>query len=213
MAYEPRHIPTILAGTLALYACVSVPMQPASDDPAYRSRYAASAEVVAGRDLAQLTSSALREVTTISFDRSAGDIFYPLLTEVDRYDDAIAAVTFDHSRSVNPGTFGVGSVRICTFTSGKALYEPLVIFEEGRVYAYTVDEARSTRGLPVSDVLLFYTFEDTAPGKSLVTVRAHFTPSPRLAGPIIQYAFGRTITATFARAAEVFGGRLVDAEG
>ena len=220
MAFRPREhratSRTILAASalaLTLAACASAPTQKASADPVYQSRYANEDEVVAGYDLGGLTPSKMRKLTAVGFDRPAADVFYPLLTRVDLYDDTVVTVTFDHSRSEHPGSFGVGSVRICTFTSGKTLYEPLVAFEEGRVYAYTVDEERSTRGMPVDDVLLFYTFEDTAPGKSLVTVRAHFSPKPRIATPMIEYAFGRSIDGAFARAAEVFGGRLVDADG
>ncbi|MEM6486089.1 MAG: hypothetical protein AAF662_14035 [Pseudomonadota bacterium] len=143
------------------------------------------------------------------FKKPVSDIFFSLLTEVDRYDETIVDVSFDHSRSSNPGTFGVGSVRICTFDSGKKLYEPLVVFEPNKFYAYSVDTELSTRTLPIRDVLLFYSFEGRPQDTTLLTVRAHFNPPNPIVSPIIKVAFGRALTSTFQSASDVFDGVLV----
>ncbi|MEL6371653.1 MAG: hypothetical protein AAFY84_01795 [Pseudomonadota bacterium] len=198
-----------VATVLAVSGCASGPNVRQSDSPLYQSAYSVEDRLVATYNLNAIAEAPQRKVVMIHFDRPADDIFMPLLTEVDRYDETITDVSFDHSNSSNPGTFGVGSVRICTFESGKQLFEPLLVFEPGRFYAYTVDKERSTRSLPIKDIVLFYSFEDRLENSSLVTVRAHYNPPNPLVSPAINLAFGRALTGTFESAADTFGGRLI----
>lgn len=190
--------------------CASAPSVNQSDDPLYRSQHQYSDTVIGGYNLADLTESPQRNVVMVHFDRPAASIFMPLLTEVNRYDDTITDVSFDHSKSSNPGTFGVGSVRICTFASGKKLVEPLLVYEENRFYAYTVDREQSTRSLPIKDVVLFYSFEDRPGNTSLVTVRAHYKAGNLFLAPLVGTAFGGAINKTFDSAAKEFGGRRIN---
>lgn len=201
-----------LAVVITVSACASSPSIRQSDSPLYQSAYSVKDRQVGDYDLAAIATAPQRKVVMIHFDRPADEIFMPLLAQVDQYDDTIVDVSFDHSNSSNPGTFGVGSVRICTFDSGKKLYEPLLVFDEGRYYAYTVDKERSTRSLPIKDVVLFYSFEDRPQDTSLVTVRAHYNPPNPFVSPAINIAFGGALTGTFESAAEVFGGRLIKPE-
>lgn len=205
-------ISALFAGTIAVTGCVSSPDTRQSDSSLYASSYSIKDRRVGSYDLNAITDAPQRKVVMIHFDRPANEVFKPLLTEVYRYDDTIADVSFDHSGSETPGKFGVGSVRICTFKSGKTLYEPLLVYEENAFYAYTVDKERSTRSLPIKDVVLFYSFEDKPENTSLVTVRAHYDPANPLISPIINAAFGSALNSTFQSAAEAFDGKLVRPE-
>lgn len=205
-------ISVLFAGTIAVTGCASSPDIRQSDSPLYASSYSINDRRIGSYDLNLIADAPQRKVVLVHFDRPASDIFMPLLTEVDRYDDTIADVSFDHSGSETPGQFGVGTIRICTFKSGKTLYEPLIVYEENAFYAYTVDQERSTRSLPIKDVVLFYSFENQPENTSLVTVRAHYNAPNPLMSPIINAAFGGALNATFQSAAEVFRGRLVRPE-
>lgn len=192
--------------------CTSAKFVNQSEDVSYESAYALDDRKLGPYDLDAVSTAPQRKVVMVHFKKPVSEVFFPLLTEVDRYDETIVDVSFDHSRSSNPGTFGVGSVRICTFDSGKVLYEPLVVFENNKFYAYSVDTDRSTRSLPIRDVVLFYSFEDRPQNSTLLTVRAHFNPPNPIVSPLINLAFGRALTNTFQAASDVFDGVLVRAE-
>ncbi|MEM6647689.1 MAG: SRPBCC family protein [Bacteroidota bacterium] len=177
--------------------------------PNYASAFEDDARILDRYDLDTLTDSPQRTSVMIHFDHPPKEVFEYLLAEVDQYDDSIVEVTFDNSTSAEPGSRSVGSARLCTFDNGKVLVEPLLVYEPHRFYAYTVDPERSTFRLPIRDVLMFYSFEETAKG-TLVTVRAHYTAKSRIASPIVGSVFNRTVRKTFARAAERFGGTLID---
>ena len=198
-----------LAAVVALSACGSVSMVPQSASPAYTSAYAVDDRAIGSHDLDVLTRSKQRGAFMMHFDRPADEVFEFLLTRVDEYSESVVAVAFDHSSSTTPGSFGVGSVRICTFDNGKVLREPLTVYEPHRYYAYTVDSENSTFSIPLRDVLLFYSFEERGTDGTLVTVRAHHTPKIWLATPVITGAFNRDVAKTFAGAVEAFGGTLV----
>ena len=206
----------LVLGLSVLIGCSSPARVAQGDSPAYASAYPTDARVVGDHDLDALASAPLRTAVRVHFDHPPEHAFRYLLTEVDLYDDSIVEVTFDHSGSETPGEFGVGSVRTCVFENGKALVEPIVVYQPYAYYAYTVDPERSTFSVPVRDVLLFYQFEgrpsaDGRPdGSALVTVRAHYTPSVGVASPVIRGVFNRTIAKTFATAADRFSGRLID---
>ncbi|MEM8970595.1 MAG: hypothetical protein AAGD43_00835 [Pseudomonadota bacterium] len=163
--------------------------------------------IVGQHRVADLTPAPERKVVVLEFDRTVEQIFQPLLAQVELYSDDVVRVDFDHTNSSNPGTFGVGSVRICTFKDGTKLVEPIVAYEENRFYAYTTDAKNSTLSLPVKDVLLFYSFQNLGTAKTRVTVRAHYTATNWWMSPIVGFAFNRNINSTFASAAKVFGGR------
>ncbi|MEM6782441.1 MAG: SRPBCC family protein [Bacteroidota bacterium] len=205
----------VAAGALAALAlliagCSSVASVPQADSPRYASAFAYDARTVGGHDLDALTSSPQRAVVMLHVDRPASEVFDFLLAEVDQYDDDIVEVAFDNTGSATPGSRGVGSARLCTFDNGKVLVEPLLVYEPHRFYAYTVDAERSTFGVPIRDVLLFYSFEEPLEGGTLVTVRAHYTPSSFLTGPVVKPVFNRAIRRAFATAADRLGGVLVD---
>lgn len=207
-----RSLALSLVVLLFVTACATSPTLPASKAPAYQSAYSILDRSIGSHNLETLSIAPQRKVVTINFDRPSNEIFTQLLTRVDLYDDQIEAVSFDHSASANRGGFGVGSVRICTFSDGKKLFEPLVVYEPNQFYGYTTDVERSTKKLPIKDVLLFYSFEDKSNGSSLVTVRAHYNVKIAILSPVVSVAFGRVLIKTFATAAETFGGRLVDPE-
>lgn len=205
----------VAAGALAALAlliagCSSVASVPQADSPRYASAFAYEDRTVGSYDLDALTSSPQRTVVMMHFDRPASEVFDFLLAEVDQYDDSIVEVAFDNAASETPGSRGVGSARLCTFDNGKVLVEPLLVYEPHRFYAYTVDAERSTFGLPIRDVLMFYSFEERPEGSTLVTVRAHYTPSSGLASPVVKTVFNRTVRKTFATAAKRLDGVLID---
>lgn len=208
-----KFLQTLLASLAILSfatACSSTPTISASNSTMYQSAYSVSDTSIGSYDLKTLTKAQQRKVVRVSFDNQTNDIFTQLLTQVDLYDEEIEEVNFDHSASEIPGKFGVGSVRICIFRDGKKLYEPIVVYEHNKFYAYTTDQERSSKSLPIKDVLLFYSFEEKTNGSSLVTVRAHYNVKYALLSPIINVAFGRVLNKTFSSAAKVFSGHLVN---
>ena len=155
---------------------------------------------------AALTSATLRRIVEVRFDAPPVDALPLLLTRVDRYDPTIAEVRFDHAHSATPGAMGVGSVRICVFTDGRELHEPIIAYDPPHRYAYTVDADASTMALPVSDIALIYDFAPDASGGTHLTVRAHFDPAVPGTGAIIEPVLTGTLRRTFQTAVATFGG-------
>ncbi|MEM0900872.1 MAG: hypothetical protein AAGI92_13080 [Pseudomonadota bacterium] len=155
-----------------------------------------------------ITEATHRRVVEMRFDDAPADILPTLLTRVDLYDNTIAEVRFDHSQSVTPGEMGVGSRRICVFTDGRILVEPLLVYDPPRAYAYTVDAEASTMSLPVSEIVLHYEFRDEGNGAHL-TVNAFYDPAIPGTGVVIEPVLTGTLRRTFQTATEVFGGAYV----
>ncbi|MEM8974946.1 MAG: SRPBCC family protein [Pseudomonadota bacterium] len=152
-----------------------------------------------------LTTATFRRVIEVRFDAPPVDIIPLLLTRVDLFDPTIAEVRFDHSESITPGELNIGSRRICIFTDGRELVEPILVYNPPHTYAYTVDAEASTMTLPVSDIVLSYAFEPDGDG-SLLTVSAFYDPSIPGTGPVIEPVLTGTLRRTFQTAADVFGG-------
>ncbi|MEO0568085.1 MAG: SRPBCC family protein [Pseudomonadota bacterium] len=152
-----------------------------------------------------LTEATYRRIVEVRFDGAPSDVIPNLLTQVDLFDPTIEEVRFDHSQSATPGEMGVGSRRICIFTDGRELVEPLLVYDPPRAYAYTVDAEASTMALPVREIVLFYEFEEDADG-TLVTIHAFYDPSISGTGPVIEPVLTGTLRRTFQSATEVFGG-------
>jgi len=152
-----------------------------------------------------LTHATHRRLVELRFDDAPLEVIENLLTRVDLFDPTIAEVRFDHSQSVTPGEMGVGSRRICIFTDGRRLVEPLLVYDPPRAYAYTVDSEASTISLPVREIVLFYEFRKGDHG-TLVTVHAFFDPSIPGTGPVIEPVLTGTLRRTFQTAVDVFGG-------
>ena len=206
-------LPLLLLAAIGLVAagCGSSPaLIQQSENPDYTSAYSPDDRVVGPYDLDAIAEAPQRKVVMMHFDRPVDDVFEFLLTAVDDYDESIVEVTFDHSQSETPGQFGVGTRRTCVFDNGKILVEPLLVYEEDRFYAYTVDAEASTFSIPLRDIVMFYSFEERGPQSTLVTVRAHYTPKIWIASPIISSVFKRTVDKTFASATAAFDGRLID---
>ncbi len=154
----------------------------------------------------------LRRNVSVRFDQPPTDILPLLLTRVDLYDPDIVEVRFDHSQSEVPGQFGVGSRRICVFADGRALVEPLVVYDPPYAYGYTVDPEASTMNLPVSDIVLLYAFEANEIGGTALTVQAYFDPRIPGTGPVIEPVLTGTLRRTFQTATETFGGTYLGDE-
>ncbi len=176
---------------------------------AYTSSYSHFSPIVGSYDISQLTKAPLRKIVMMHFDQPVDEVFHTLLTKVDLYSEGVIAVDFEHTNSANTNAFGVGSVRICTFDDKERLFEPLKVYEEHKFYAYTTDASRSSKNIPVEDVLLFYIFEEKGPNQTLVTVRAYYNPNIFGLGAVVQYAFNRTIHSTFDTATKKFNGRMI----
>ena len=155
-----------------------------------------------------LTQATYRRVVEVRFDGAPSDMIPNLLTRVDLFDPTIEEVRFDHSQSTTPGEMGVGSRRICIFTDGRELVEPLLVYDPPRAYAYTVDADASTMTLPVREIVLFYEFQEDGDG-TLVTVHAFYDPSIPGTGPVIEPVLTGTLRRTFQTAADVFGGEYI----
>lgn len=152
-----------------------------------------------------LTSATFRRVIEVRFDVPPMEMVPLLLTRVDLFDPTIAEVRFDHSESITPGELNVGSRRICIFTDGRQLVEPILVYNPPHTYAYTVDADASTMTLPVADIVLSYAFEPDGDGSRL-TVSAFYDPSIPGTGPVIEPVLTGTLRRTFQTAADVFGG-------
>ena len=155
-----------------------------------------------------LTQAMHRRIVEVRFDGAPLDVIAKLLTRVDLFDPTIQQVRFDHSQSVTPGAMGVGSRRICVFTDGRELVEPLIVYAPPRAYAYTVDADDSTMALPVREIVLFYEFADDGSG-TLVTIHAFYDPKIPGTGPVIEPVLTGTLRRTFQTAIEVFGGEYI----
>ena len=152
-----------------------------------------------------LTDATYRRVVEVRFDDVPEQVVANLLTRVDLFDPTIAEVRFDHSQSATPGELGVGSRRVCVFTDGRELVEPLLVYDPPRAYAYTVDAKASTMSLPVLEIVLFYEFAAEESGTHL-TVHAFYDPRLPGTGVVIEPVLTGTLRRTFQTAAEVFGG-------
>lgn len=161
---------------------------------------------------AALTEARHRRTVRMRFDGAPEDVQRQLLTRVDLYDPTIAEVRIDNAGSATLGEIGVGSVRICVFEDGRELHEPILVWEPGRAYAYTVDAEASTMALPVSEIVLVYDFAPAVDGGTDVTVRAFYEPAVPGTGPIIEPVLTGTLRRTFQTAVDVFGGAYLGDE-
>lgn len=152
-----------------------------------------------------LTEATLRRIVEMRFDAPPAEIIPLLLTRVDLFDPTIAEVRFDHSQSITPGELNVGSRRICIFSDGRELVEPILVYDPPHTYAYTVDAEASSMALPFSEIVLSYAFKPDADG-TLLTVSAFYDPKIPGTGPVIEPVLTGTLRRTFQTAAEVFGG-------
>ncbi|MEL6934797.1 MAG: SRPBCC family protein [Pseudomonadota bacterium] len=155
-----------------------------------------------------LTQATYRRIVDVRFEGAPSDVIPNLLTRVDLFDPTIAEVRFDHSQSATRGEMGVGSRRICIFTDGRQLVEPLLVYDPPRAYAYTVDADASTMALPVREIVLFYEFKEDGDG-TLVTIHGFYDPSIPGTGPVIEPVLTGTLRRTFQTAAQVFGGAYI----
>ncbi|MEM7711137.1 MAG: hypothetical protein AAF264_10400 [Pseudomonadota bacterium] len=158
------------------------------------------------------TQATHRRTVRLHFEGTTEDVQMQLLTGVDQYDPTIVEVRFDNTGSAVPGEIGVGSVRICVFDDGRELHEPLLVWEPGRAYAYTVDAEASTMSLPVSEIVLIYDISEGEAGGTNVTVRAFYDPAVPGTGPIIEPVLTGTLRRTFQTAADVLGGTYLGDE-
>ncbi|MEX3017622.1 SRPBCC family protein [Gymnodinialimonas hymeniacidonis] len=163
-------------------------------------------------DAAIVDDITLRRTIELQFRSPPEEIFPQLLTRVDLYDPNVIEVRFDHSQSENPGQFGVGSLRICVFADGRELVEPIVIYDPPYSYGYTVDHEASTMSLPVSDIVLIYSFRPAESAATHLNVQAFY--DPRIPGtvPVIEPVLTGTLRRTFQTAVDVFGGTYLGDE-
>ncbi|MFQ6552667.1 SRPBCC family protein [Aestuariibius insulae] len=191
----------IAVAALAVAIGIGLPIGTAQADPSPTLTEAAA-----------LTEATHRRTVRIHFDAAPDEIQRELLTRVDLYDPTIVEVRMDNATSLTPGEIGVGSVRICVFEDGRELHEPILVWEEGRAYAYTVDADASTMSLPVSEIVLIYDFAPAEDGGTNLTVRAFYEPAVSGTGPIIDPVLTGTLRRTFQTAADVFGGEYLGDE-
>ena len=155
-----------------------------------------------------LTQATYRRIVDVRFEGAPSEVIPNLLTRVDLFDPTIAEVRFDHSQSATPGEMDVGSRRICIFTDGRELVEPLLVYDPPRAYAYTVDADASTMALPVREIVLFYEFQEDGDG-TLVTIHAFYDPRIPGPSPVLDPVLTGTLRRTFQTAAQVFGGTYI----
>lgn len=158
------------------------------------------------------TQAAHRRTVRMQFDGAPETVQRQLFTRVDLYDPTIAEVRIDNADSASPGEIGAGSVRICVFEYGRELHEPVLLWEAGRAYVYTVDVNASTMSLPVSEIVLIYDFAMVADGGTDLTVRAFYDPKVPGTGAIIEPVLTGTLRRTFQTAVDVFGGTYLGDE-
>ena len=202
MFYNPDINMTRLSAVAVLAVAIAhgLPAGPAAAQSA--PRYEATA----------LTEATHQRTVRMRFDGAPEAVQRQLFTRVDLYDPSIVEVRIDNTASRTPDEIGVGSVRICVFEDGRELHEPVLIWEEGRVYAYTVDADASTMSLPVSEIALIYDFAPAEGGGTDLTVRAFYDPAVPGTGAIIEPVLTGTLRRTFQTAVEVFGGTYLGDE-
>ncbi|GFE65710.1 hypothetical protein [Litoreibacter roseus] len=163
-------------------------------------------------DASRYTQATHRRIVEMRFDLPPAEIIPLLLTRVDLFDPTIAEVHFDHSQSENPGTFGVGSRRICIFDDGRELVEPIILYDPPHAYGYTVDVEASTLSLPVSEIVLLYDFGNALNGGTNLSVHAFYDPKIPGTGIVIEPVLTGTLRRTFQTATDVFGGTYLGDE-
>lgn len=163
-------------------------------------------------DASAYTQATPRRIVEMRFDRPPSEILPLLLTRVDLFDPAITEVRFDHSQSETPGSFGVGSRRICIFEDGRELVEPIILYDPPYAYGYTVDAAASTMTLPVSEIVLLYDFGEASDGGTMLSVHAFYDPKIPGTGVVIEPVLTGTLRRTFQTAVDVFGGSYLGDE-
>lgn len=201
----------LLLLSLTLFGCSSTPvLKKEASEPLYTSSYTKTPYEVGQYNIKDFTSAPLQSVHVIQFDKPIDEIFNTLLTKVDLYVEDVAKVEFDHKKSLNSNAFGVGTERVCIFQNEEILYEPLVAYEQGKFYAYRVDQKKSTKSMPMADALLFWSFEEKGPNKTLVTVKTYFVPDMFfLMNWMIPSMFDDSMNDVFLKATEEFGGQLI----
>lgn len=187
---------------IALATAAGCPAEHAkeSQSPEYSSAYERDSKSVAGADLSELAKAPLQYHLVMHFPESREAIFDFILNDVEAYvGPVIEAEVKNAGRTVE-----VGSARHCTFRNGDVLVEPLLHYDYPSSYAYGVDEAASTRKLPVDNAMVHYTFEETASGGTLVSVRGYFE-ARGMKRRLMKLVFDRT----FAEAAKLRDGTII----
>ncbi|MGL1937115.1 MAG: SRPBCC family protein [Fibrobacterales bacterium] len=142
-----------------------------------------SSDTVGKYNVNNYTNAPLQIVKMVHLKVSTDQAFDLVAKGIPKWFDGIPEIIWNHTQS-SSGTFGPGSSRMCEF-NGDTLIENILVWEDNKIYAYSVDMEKSTASLPMSDHIGFFIVEDDGVGGSVVTWRQYFNRNIHVMSPML----------------------------
>lgn len=175
----------------------------------YTSHYHHADRKVEQLDVDQLTAAPLQIVMMARLNLPPAQTFDLVSRQLPKWISQVPHVAWDHSHSAAAGQCGPGSVRQCAFGKDQ-IFEDIKYWQEGRVYAYSVDPDRSTAPFPIKHHLGVFIVESDGNGGSLVTWRQYFNRKFSLMAPMAGFGMRRIMKPGLEKLVAQHGGELVD---
>lgn len=179
-----KPITVLLAVALLGLTALASPQEGSA--PRYTSHYRHADRTIDGFDVSQSTTAPLQIVVMARLDVSPATAFDLVSRQLTTWIAQIPHVEWDHASAATAGTCSQGSVRVCEFGKGRVV-EHIAFWEDGQVYAYRADPARSTTKFPIKNHLGVFIVESDGQGGALVTWRQYFNRKFSLMAPMVGY--------------------------
>lgn len=177
--------------------------------PKYTSHYHHDTRQIEQLNIDQFTGAPLQIVMMVRLDLPPEKAFDAVSRQLPQWVSQIPHVAWDHSNSALSGQCGTGSIRKCAF--GKdSIVENIRHWQEGRVYAYSIDPAQSTASFPIKNHLGVFIVESDGNGGSLVTWRQYFNRRLSLMAPMAGFGMRRIMKPGLLKLAADQHGELVE---
>ncbi|MFI5337333.1 MAG: SRPBCC family protein [Opitutales bacterium] len=176
--------------------------------PQFTSHYRHNDRKVDQLNIDQLTVAPLQIVMMARVNLPPEQTFDLVSRQLPQWVSQIPHVAWDNTHSAAAGQCGSGSVRQCAFGHDQ-IVENIRFWQEGRLYAYSIDPEKSTASFPIRNHLGVFIVESDGQGGSLVTWRQYFNRKFSLMAPMAGFGMRHVMKPALAKLVEQHGGELV----
>jgi len=193
---------------IGLAACASLEKVREGEKREFTTAYRHEDRLVEKFNVDNVTSAPLRFVVMADVHVPTRKAFDLVSKDLPSWVAKVKKVKWDNSHSEIKGSYGAGSVRLCSF-DGHKLVENITYWDEGRVYAYALDPERSDIPFPIKEHLGVMIVEDDGNGGSLITIREYYDKKFNLMAIIVTPYMRSMMVDSLENIVNKYGGQLV----
>ena len=191
-----------------LSGCSHLPKE--GSEPKLTSNLDINSTKINGFDIRKHTKADLRVVKMIHVDRPAAQTFKLLVNTMPKWSQDLESVTyFKNQQKIGQTSNSTATHRECVF-QGDLITESIPGYQEGSLFAYSIDPSRSNLGFPIENHLAVITVEDDTKGGSLVTWRQYYDRKLHVMAPFVTFFIDGLLDDSMQGFVKLYGGKQIE---